>query len=151
MRQENQMPETLKDFIRHWGAPSGLMSDSAKVETSKAIKDILRLYAIKDMQSESYHQHQIYTERQVQELKSTCLIIMDRVKTPNFLWCLCMKYVAYLLNHISTPGLDHITPIQVAFGVTPDISALLQFYFYQPVMYLDTNLPSFPNSKVLFG
>ena len=60
MKQENQMPDTLKDFIRQWGAPSGLFSDSAKVETSKAIKEILRMYAIKDMQSEPYHQHQNY-------------------------------------------------------------------------------------------
>ena len=42
MKHEHQMPETLHDFIRQWGAPSRLLSDSAKVKTSKAIKDILR-------------------------------------------------------------------------------------------------------------
>src|SRR5690348_17334566 len=42
MKTENQMPETLKEFIRQWGAPSALMSDSAKVETSKQIKEILK-------------------------------------------------------------------------------------------------------------
>ena len=56
-------------------------------------------------------------------------------------------YVYYL----SSPGLGYKTPIEKAFGVTPDISALIQFYFYQPVMYLDTNKPSYPNSKELFG
>ena len=70
---------------------------------------------------------------------------------PNSLWLLCMKYVAYLLNHLSVPRLNFKAPIEKAFGVTPDISALIQFYFYQPVMYLNTNMPKFPHSKELFG
>ena len=145
------MPETLQGFIRQWGAPSGLMSDSAKLETSKAIKVNLRLYCIKDMQSEPNHQHQNYAKRKIQEVKSTANIIMDRVNAPNHTWYLCLKYVATLLNHLATPSLDNKTPIEAAFGVTPDISNLLQFYFYQPVFYLDTNKPSFPQSKELFG
>ena len=151
MKTENQMSETLLDFIRQWGAPSGLMSDSAQVETSNRIKDILRTYAIKGMQSEATHQHQNDAERRVQEIKKTALVIMDRVNAPNSTWLLCLKYVATLLNHLSTPNLKDKTPIERAFGVTPDISALIQFYFYKPVMYLDTNGPSFPQSKELFG
>ncbi|HEY9708217.1 MAG TPA: hypothetical protein V6D48_08435 [Oculatellaceae cyanobacterium] len=151
MKTKNQMPETLQDFIRQWGAPSGLMSDSAKVETSKQIKEILRMYAIKDMQSEPNHQHQNYAERRIQEVKSTSTIILDQVKAPNCLWYHCLKYVVVLLNHLSSPNLGHKTPIEKAFGVTPDISALIQFYFYQPVLYLDTNKPSYPKSKELFG
>jgi hypothetical protein len=151
MRSENQMPETLQDFIQTYGAPTGLFSDNAKVETSKAIKDILRHYAIKDMQSEANHQHQNYAERRVQEVKSTSNIIMDRVKAPAHLWFLCLQYVAHLLNHLAVPSLGHKTPFERAFGITPDISNLLQFYFYQPVFYLDTNDPSYPKSKELYG
>ena len=109
------------------------------------------MYAIKDMQSEPHHQHQNYAERRIQEVKSTSTIIMDRVKAPDCLWYLCLKYVVQVLNHLATPNLNNRTPIEKAFGVTPDISGLLQFYFYQPVFYLDTNKPSFPNSKELFG
>src|SRR5688500_15230264 len=79
------------------------------------------------------------------------MTIMDRVGALNCLWYFCLKYVCVLLNHLSSPGLDHKTPIEKVFRVTPDISALIQFYFYQPVMYLDTNKPSYPNSKELFG
>ena len=125
MRSETQMPDTLKDFIRQWGAPSGLMSDSAKVETSKQIKEILRMYAIKDQQSEPYHQHQNYAERRIQEVKNTSTIIMDRIKAPNCLWYHCLKYVVVLLNHLSSKELDYKTPVEKAFGVTPDISALI--------------------------
>lgn len=76
---------------------------------------------------------------------------MDKVKAPDCLWYLSLKYVVQVLNHLATPELDNRTPIQKAFGVTPDISGLLQFYFYQPVFYLDTYKPSFPNSTELFG
>jgi len=151
MKSENQMPETLQDFIRQWGAPSGLLSDNAKAETSKVVKDILRLYCIKDMQSEAHHQHQNYAERRIQEVKSTANIIMDRVNAPMCLWYLCLKYVVQVLNHLATPSLNNRTPIEKAFGVTPDISGLLQYYFYQPVLFLDTNKPAFPKSKELLG
>ena len=132
-------------------APSSLLLDSAKSETSHVVKDILRQYGIKDMQSEANHQHQNYAERKIQEVKNTCNIIMNRVNAPNHLWFLCLKYVVMVLNHLATPSLNNRTPIEKAFGVTPDLSGLLQFYFYQPVFYLDTNKPSFPTSKELLG
>lgn len=62
MKTENQMPETSQDFIRQWGAPSGLFSDSARSGTSKVVKNILRMYNIQDMQSEPNQQHQNYAE-----------------------------------------------------------------------------------------
>ena len=76
---------------------------------------------------------------------------MDRVNAPNHLWYLCLKYVVQVLNHLASPSLNNRTPIEKAFGVTPDLSGLLQFYFYQPLIYLDTNKPAFPNSKELLG
>jgi len=103
------------------------------------------------MQSEPNHQHQNYAERKIQDVKSTANVIMDRTGAPNYTWYLALKYVAKLLNHIASQKLNNKTPIEVAFGVTPDISNLIQFYFYQPVFFLDTNKPSFPKSKELFG
>ncbi len=41
----------------------GLKSDNAKYKTSKAVKDILCMYCIKDMQSEAYQQNQNFAER----------------------------------------------------------------------------------------
>src|SRR5687767_5098033 len=76
---------------------------------------------------------------------------MDRVNAPDFLWYLCLKYVVMVLNHLASPSLNNRTPIEKAFGVIPDISWLLQFYFYQPIFYLDTNKPSFLKSKEILG
>src|SRR3982750_1632840 len=121
------MPETLQDFIRQWGAPSELFLDSAVFETSKAIKDILRHYCIKDMQSEPNHQHQNYAEKKIQDVKSTANVIMDRTGEPNYTWYLALKYVAKLLNHFASQKLHNKTPIEVTLGVTPNISNLIQF------------------------
>ena len=103
------------------------------------------------MKFEPNHQHQNYTEWHIQEVKKISIVVMDRVGAPNCLWLLCLKYVCTLLNHLSTPSLDHRTPIEKAFGVTLDISGVLQFYFYQPIFYLDANKPAFPKSKELLG
>ena len=42
MKTESQMPGTLMDFIRKWGAMNGLFSYNAKAQTSLAVQDILR-------------------------------------------------------------------------------------------------------------
>jgi hypothetical protein len=76
---------------------------------------------------------------------------MDRVNAPSSLWFICLDYVANLLNHLAVPKLNHRTPIEAAYGVTPDISAYLQFHFYQPVFYLDTNHPLYPRSRECYG
>ena len=46
--------------------------------------------------------------------------------------------------------LNDRTPIEACFGVTPDISALLCFHFFQKVYYHERN-ESFPNSKERIG
>ena len=117
----------------------------------KISKKILWMYAIKDMQNEPHHQHQNYTRQHVQEIKSISLTIMDSVIARKCLWYLFMKYVTYLLNHVTNPKLDNNTPIEKVSDVTLNMSAINQSYFYQPVMYLKTNMSSFPSSKELIG
>ena len=41
MKSENEMKDTLQDFIRKWGALHSLLSDNTKSEVSNAVKDIL--------------------------------------------------------------------------------------------------------------
>jgi hypothetical protein len=50
-------------------------------------------------------------------------------------WLLCLLYVDYLLNHLSSDVLGGLTPIEIATGQRPDISALLQFRWFEPVLY----------------
>lgn len=52
----------LEDCFHQQGAMDKLISDSAQVEKSIRIKDIIRTYIIQDWQSEAYMQHQSFAE-----------------------------------------------------------------------------------------
>ena len=70
--------------------------------------------------------------------------MMNRTGSPANCWLLCLIYVCYLLNNISCAALDGKIPLFVLTGITPDISTILLFTFYQPVFYAtyDQNFPS---------
>ena len=46
-----------------------------------------------------------------------------------------MKYACFVLNHTANASIGYAVPLQVLTGVTPDISSLLQFEWYEPVYY----------------
>ena len=60
-----------------------------------------------------------------------------------------MTYVVQVLNNTALESLKWITPFQACYGITPDISALLQFKFYKPVYYSEES--SFPHTQEKFG
>ena len=127
MKTDKQFVNTLEDNIRRRGAPTKLISDSAKVEISQKVKDILRALCISDWQSEPYQQQQNPAERRYQTIKSVTNTILDRTGSPASLWLLCLMYVCFLLNNTSSKALSGAVPIQVLTGSTNDISPLLQF------------------------
>ena len=59
-------------------------------------------------------------------------------------WLLCLIYMRYLLIHIACNALDGKIPLFALTGITPDISIILLFTFYQPVFYAtyDQHFPS---------
>ena len=133
MKTDRQFVNALEDNIRARGAMDMLISDRAQAEISSKIKDILRAYRIKDWQSEPMHQHQNPCETRYRTIKEYTNNIMNKTGTPASCWFLCLEYVCYLLNHLSSEVLDWRTPLEVALGSTPDISALLHYQFYEPV------------------
>ena len=60
---------------------------------------------------------------------------MNRTGAPAHCWLLTLQYVCYIINHISTASLAGQVPLEVLYGVTPDISIILLYTFYQPVFY----------------
>ena len=144
MRSGNQFVNTLEDNIHRRGAMDKLISDSAKNEISHKVKDILRAYNINDWQSEPYHQNQNPAEWRYRTIKAWTNTIMNRTGAPAHCWLVTLQYVCYILNHISTASLGGQVPLQVLYGVTPDISIILLYTFYQPVFYAthDQHFPS---------
>ena len=78
---------------------------------------------------------------------------MNRTSAPAYCWLLTLHYVCYILNHISTASLGGQVPLKVLYGVTPDISIMLLYTFYQPVFYAthDQNFPSESEECAAFG
>ena len=68
---------------------------------------------------------------------------MNRSRAPANCWLLCLIYVCYLLNHIAYTALNGEIPLFTLSGITPDISIILLFTFYQALFYAtyDQNFP----------
>ena len=71
---------------------------------------------------------------------------MNRSGAPAHCSILCLIYVCYLLNHISCAALDGEIPLLALSGITPDISIILLFSFYQPVFGATYN-QTFPSES----
>jgi hypothetical protein len=60
---------------------------------------------------------------------------MDTSNAPPDMWYLCLEYVTYILNRLSTPSLNGRTPLNLINGQIPDISMIPYYRFYEPVYY----------------
>ena len=77
---------------------------------------------------------------------------MNRTGAPAHCWLLTLQYVCYILNQMSTASLGGQVPLQVLYGVTPDISIILLYTFYQHAFYAthDQHFPSGSEEKAGF-
>ena len=144
MRSGKQFINTLVDSIHRRGAMDKLISDLANNEISHKVQDILRVYNISDRQSEPHHQNPNPAEWRYRTIKAWTNTIMNRTGAPAYYWLPTLQYVCYILNHISTSSLGGQVPLQVLYGVTPYISIILLYTFYQPIFYAthDQHFPS---------
>ena len=149
VKTDKQFVNTLEDNICLRGAMDKLISDGAKAEVSNRVKDLLRYFIIDDWQSEPGYQHQNHAERRWGVIKPLVNLILKMSGAPPSTWLLALLYVCYILNRTATPSLNWRTPLEILDGDTPDISAILQFEFWEPVYYspLDGENPSFPSES----
>ena len=153
IKSTKQFINTLSDNIRKRGAMDTLISDGGKYEISKQVTDLLRSLFIQDYQSEPYHHHQNKAENHFGLAKHYTNTVMNTSGCPACCWLLCLQYICVVLNHLASPTLQGICPVQALQGTTPDVSFLLHFSFYEPVYYKidssepDLNFPSSSNEK----
>jgi Reverse transcriptase (RNA-dependent DNA polymerase) len=149
MKTDAEFSRTLEDNIRKRGAMDLIISDRAKSEISDKVKKIMRALCIDDWQSEPYHQHQNYAERRYATIKAKANLIMNRTGAPAQTWLLCIEYICYIMNHMSSENLDWKTPLQLLTGETSDISAITKFVFWERVYYTKANndFPSESNEE----
>ena len=133
MSSEKQFVNTLEDVIRSRGAMDKLITDSAKVEISKRIGEILRALCIDDWQSEPHYQHQNFAEHRWKFYKRNIQWFMNFRDVPAYAWLLCAEWIADVMNHTAEKSLNWRPPLQVLTGQTVDISILLCFLFWDVV------------------
>ena len=146
LKSQEQFVNTLEDNIRSRRAMTKLIGDYAKVEISNTVKDILRMYHSSSWNSEPYHQNQNPAEGRYCTLKSWTNTIMNRSGAPADCWLLCMIHASYILNHLSCEALAGNVPLGMLYGVSPDISIILLYTFYQPMFYA-THIQSYPSAS----
>jgi hypothetical protein len=127
------------DFIRKCGIPSALQRDDAKSEMSHHIKDIHRDLIIIDQWTEPHSPWQNPVEwNGVRYYKSHAQELLDRTGAPDNLWFIAQDYLSLVHNLSENRQLNWKIPEQVSReGGTPDISHILMFYWFEPVLYLD--------------
>ena len=124
---------TLLDVIRHRGAPDQLISDSARVEMSERVLEVLRSFAIDGWQSEPKYQHQNYAERRWQNTQANLVWHMNWRNVPGEGWLLCLIWISHIMNCTAEESLGWRPPLEVLTGQTIDISVLLPFLFWDLV------------------
>ena len=150
IKSTKQFINTLSDNIRKRGAMDTLISDGGKYEMYKQVTDLLHSLFIQDYQSEPYHQHQNKAENRFGLAKRYTNTVMNTSCCPACCWLLCLQYIYVVLNHLASPTLQGICPVQALQGTTPDVSFMLHFSFYEPVYNrIDSSEPglNFPSSS----
>ena len=130
-----------------WTSPSSI-KDTFNVTTRHGTAP-----HIQDYQSEPYHKHQNKAENRFGLVKLYTNTVMYTSGCPASCWLLCLQYICVVLNHLASPTLQGICPVQALQGTSPDVSFILHFSFYEPVYYRidssepDLNFPSSSNEK----
>ena len=133
----------LRPFFA-WTSPSSI-KDTFNVTTRHGTAP-----HIQDYQSEPYHQHQNEAEDHLGLSKLYTNTVMNTSGCPACCWLLCLQFICVVLNHLASPTLQGICPVQALQGTTPDVSFVLHFSFYEPVYYrIDSSEPdlNFPSSS----
>jgi len=135
MKTDKQFVNTLLDTIRQRGAMDKLSSDSARVEISSRVKDVLRALMIQDWQSEPNYQHQNFAELGYRDIKRLVNTILDLHGANDNEWLLVSEYVCHIWNHMAHQVIGDRVPLELLTGVTPDTSHIYQYRYREKVYY----------------
>ena len=139
---KRNVPDAVKDFIRRFGAPTAFLSDSATENKGYKIEDVERNYNIsRHHYSEPEYQNQNWVENKIGQIKNMVNNIMDITGTPAACWLICTLYVISLMQIISQPSLGGMSAMQKVTGFVQDTSKCLHYHWWQPVYYLDHDVP----------
>jgi hypothetical protein len=148
MKTESEFADVYLALIWKYVIPSALQRHSAKSEMSQHVKNIHRDLIIADQWTELHSSWHNPAELNGDEyLKSHAQVLLDRTGAPDNLWFLAQDYLSHVHNLSANRQINWKIPEQVSSEGegTPDISHILMFYWFEPVLHLD------PVSKFQFS
>ena len=110
-------------------------------------KDILRHLVIDDWQSEAHNQHKNVAERRYKHLKRNVQNMLNITGAEVSYQLLCLEYVSFVMNQMATKSLSWRTPYVSLIGITPDISVIYRFCFYDKLF---SETPIYGESLIQF-
>jgi hypothetical protein len=146
-KTNKQFTKTLQDEIQENRAMDVLYSDGASAQVGQKAKEIMRSFVIDNWASKPHNPNQNFAEQAWRDTKRNVNATINMTGAPTNTWLLALKYVIYLMNQTAIASLNWRTPYKKMWGVTPDISAMLEYHFYKPVHY-KTLKPRFPKESM---
>jgi len=149
IRAKSEVGDTLLGFIRDVGIPSEIVSDYAKETMGAKFKTVGDDHQIPRNVTEPYSPWQ---NRAESEVKRAVRRVMQRANSPQRLWDYCAVHQAEL-HCLTATDLYHLhgrTPYEIVTGNTPDISEYCQYWWYEPIHYLE-QINAFPQDKLTLG
>jgi hypothetical protein len=105
---------------------------------SQRVKYIHRDLIIADQWTEPHSPWQNPAELNgLKYLTSHAQVILDMTGAPDNLWFLAQDYLSHVHNLSANRQLNRKIPEEVSRGGTPDISHIVMFHWFEPVLYLD--------------
>jgi hypothetical protein len=146
MKTESEFPDVYLDFIRQHSMLSALRRDNAKSEMSHRVRQIHRDFVIADHWTEPNSPWQNPAGLNCVKYSNLhAQVLLNRTGAPDSMWCLAQDYLAHIHNLSANHQINWKIPEQVSGGETPDISHILMFYWFDPVLYLDP-VSTFPET-----
>ena len=137
--KKSQANETLEHFVRDYGAMDLLICDGApeQIGRQSLFQKVLRKYDITNKVSEPQRFTQNPAEGTIREIRRRWYRLLFRTNCPSKLWCYGIPYVCSLMRLTASHSgrLNGRTPVEMLMGETPDISAYLDFGWYDWVWY----------------
>ena len=72
--------------------------------------------------------------------------VLNNTGAEAYCWLLCLEYVAFIMNRMATKSLSCLTPYESLTGITPYISVVHRFCFYDKIYFRNTNSRGEPHS-----
>ena len=139
MRTKGDAHHTLSQLLHDIGVPEKMVMDGSKEQTLGEFRKKLRDAGCYVHQTEPYTPWSDRAELAIRELKRKTQRQLLKSRCPKRLWDDCLELMADINSHVVHENyeLDGQTPQAILTGLTPDISTLAEFHWYQWVKWFD--------------